>query len=65
MAAKFELLASLALFATKSALVRAQDDIDFGWTDDFTTCNMYRLIEQECPEDNKGNGKRYDVIPAT
>lgn len=26
---------------------------------------MYRLVEQDCPDDTKGNGKRYDAIPAT
>ena len=62
MAAKFELVVGMALIASK-AIVSASDD--FSWTDDFTTCNMYRLVEQDCPGDTKGNGKRYDVIPAT
>ena len=21
------------------------------WTDDFTKCNMYRAVDQECPEE--------------
>ena len=29
------------------------------WTDDFTKCNMYRAIDQECPEEKERDGIRY------
>ena len=35
------------------------------WTDDFTKCNIYRLVDQVCPEDQKGDGQRFTLIPAT
>ena len=35
------------------------------WTDDFTKCNIYRLVDQVCPEDEKGDGQRFTIIPAT
>ena len=35
------------------------------WTDDFTKCNMYRLVDQVCPEDLKSDGQRFTIIPAT
>ena len=57
MGVKFE-LAILALTGLVSA-----DDYD--WTDDFTKCNMYRLVDQDCPEDANEDGKRFTVIPAT
>lgn len=39
---------------------RAED-----WTDDFTVCNMYRLIDLDCPKDKAGAKTRYSIIPAT
>ena len=35
------------------------------WTDDFTKCNLYRLVDQDCPEDSDKEGKRFTMIPAT
>lgn len=37
--------------AVLSTVVQAEN-----WTDDFTKCNMYRLVDQVCPEDQKGDG---------
>lgn len=56
MIGKFELAASLVLIP--AALAQS-------WTDDFTQCNMYRIIDWDCPEDNKKDGKRFTMIPAT
>lgn len=58
MASKFEFLLGLVVCAHKVRATRS-------WTDDFTECNMYRLIEQECPKDSKGSKVRQIMIPAT
>ena len=61
MASKFELtLGVLSVLLANPAIAD-----DFDWTDDFTKCNVYRLVDQECPEENDGAGKRYTMIPAT
>ena len=39
------------------------DDLD--WTDDFTKCNAYRAVDQDCPDDRTSDGKRFTMIPAT
>ena len=51
---KFELLTSLAVTAYAK-----------NWTEDLTKCNLYRLIDQECPEDDPGKVKRFTIIPGT
>ena len=46
-----------------SSLAKAADQ--WWWTKDFTKCNLYRIIDWQCPEDVGGDGKRYSLIPAT
>lgn len=58
MTPKFELALTLAALISTTAFAQS-------WTDDFTKCNMYRLVDWDCPEDTKKDGKRYTMIPAT
>ena len=53
------------LAGVASALMVHQLAMADDWTDDFTKCNVYRLVDQVCPEDQKGDGQRFTVIPAT
>ena len=61
---KFESMALLAtvLFLSKGA---AAEGDEFSWTDDFTTCNLYRLVDKQCPDDDLKDGRLYTMIPAT
>ena len=34
------------------------------WTDDFTYCNLKRLIDMDCDKETV-NGERFTMIPAT
>ena len=56
---KFEKVSLLVL----SASVARADT--WSWTDDFTECNMYRLVNAECPDDGNNDAKRFPMIPAT
>ena len=47
MAFKFELVAYVLALVIREG----RGDEENSWTDDFTVCNMYRLIEQECPDE--------------
>ena len=64
MAKKFEstvlILAASGLIG--SQVVKAEES---SWTDDFTECNMYRILDWQCPEERGIDAKRFEMIPAT
>ena len=61
---KFEsLVLGSVVLLSQIDLAAAADE--FSWTDDFTTCNLYRLVDKSCPDDDKKDGKLYTMIPAT
>ena len=53
-------------FAYAACMLSSLSSADKSWYDDFTLCNMYRIVEQECPDEQPvNNGRRYIMIPAT